>query len=279
MNRAKKTTEDKQSRVLKERNQASSQRGKKADGSITNLQKLIGNRAVQRLIHQRQSDQSFELDQDTANRVDKERGSGQTLDRSVQEKMGTAMGYDFSDVHVHTSPEADALNQDLSAQAFTTGNDIYFREGAYDPNSSSGQELLAHEMTHVVQQSGGMAGGGTKMTVNAPGDAYEKKADAVAQAVTNAPGAGQRVGVQRQELPEEEELQTKRVNRQEMTEEEKKLLESKEKSTEVAEEEKKLPEGKEKSKKNLEEDELQMKSLQRQEVPEEEELQMKRVKR
>ena len=51
------------------------------------------------------------------------------------------MGYDFSDVHVHTSPEADALNRDLSAQAFTTGNDIYFREGAYDPNSSSGQEL------------------------------------------------------------------------------------------------------------------------------------------
>ncbi len=260
MNKAHVSVEEKKSRVIKESKSDQSQHASNANGPLVNLQKLVGNRAVQRLINQKNSEQSFELDEDTATRVEKERGGGQALDRSAQEKVGTAMGYDFSAVHVHTSPEADALNRDLSAQAFTTGNDIFFREGAYDPNSSSGQELLAHEMTHVVQQSSGLTGGGTKMTVNAPHDAYEKKADAVAQAVTNAPGAGQRGGVQRQELPEEEELQTKRVQRQEISEDEKELLANQEKSQELPEDE-----------------ELQMKPVQRQEIPEEEELQAKRL--
>jgi hypothetical protein len=256
MDKAHVSAEEKKSRVLKGSKSEQSQPASNTNGSLVNLQKLVGNRAVQRLINPPNSEQSFELDEDTARRVEKERGGGQRLDRSVQEKMGTAMGYDFNDVHVHTSPEADALNRDLSAQAFTTGNDIYFREGAYAPNSPSGQELLAHEMTHVVQQSSGLAGGGAKMTVNAPDDEYEKKADAVAQAVTNAPGAGQMGGIQRQEIPdEEEELQTKRVQRQEM-------------AMSTSEEE---------------EEELQMTQVQRQEMAmstseeEEEDLQTKRL--
>ena len=216
MNKTHVSAEEKKSRVLKGSKSEQSQPASHTNGSLVNLQKLVGNRAVQRLINQQNSEQSFELDEDTATRVERERGGGQVLDRSVQEKMGTAMGYDFSDVHVHTSPEADALNRDLSAQAFTTGSDIYFREGAYAPNSSSGQELLAHEMTHVVQQSSGLTGGGTKMTVNAPDDAYEKKADAVAQAVTDAPGAGQTGGIQRQEIPEEEELQMRQEEEDEL---------------------------------------------------------------
>jgi len=259
MDKAHVSAEEKKSRVLKGSKSEQSQPASNTNGSLVNLQKLVGNRAVQRLINQQNSEQSFELDEDTARRVEKERGDGQVLDRSVQEKMGTAMGYDFSDVHVHTSPEADVLNRDLSAQAFTTGNDIYFREGAYAPNSSSGQELLAHEMTHVVQQTSGLAGGGAKMTVNAPDDAYEKKADAVAQAVTNAPGIGQMGGVQRQEMPEEEELQTKRVQRQEVPEEEELQMKQVQRQE--------MPE----------EEELQTKRVQRQEVPEEEELQTKRL--
>ena len=57
-------------------------------------------------------------------------------------------------MRVHTGPRADSLNHTLQAKAFTTGQDIFFRQGAYNPASSGGQELLAHELTHVVQQNG-----------------------------------------------------------------------------------------------------------------------------
>jgi hypothetical protein len=130
--------------------------------------------------------------------------------------MSDSTGQDFSDVKVHTGPESHALNEQLSAKAFTTGSDIFFREGAYDPGSSGGQELLAHELTHVAQQrSGSVGGGGGRMTVNAPGDAYEQQADSVAKAVTGATPS-----VQRQATPEDEEVQTKALQRQEMPEDE-----------------------------------------------------------
>ncbi|MFW5778686.1 MAG: eCIS core domain-containing protein [Coleofasciculus sp.] len=84
------------------------------------------------------------------------RGSGQPLDESVKEPMEGAFGADFSGVRVHTDTQSDELNQAIQAKAFTTGEDIFFREGAYEPGSKGGQELLAHELTHVVQQSGGV---------------------------------------------------------------------------------------------------------------------------
>jgi hypothetical protein len=166
--------------------------------------------------------------------------------------MSEATGQDFSDVKVHTGPESHALNEDLSAKAFTTGQDIFFREGAYDPGSSGGQELLAHELTHVAQQrSGSVGGGGGGMTVNAPGDAYEQQADSVAKAVTGPAAAP---SVQRQDVPEEEEVQAKALQRQEMPEEEEVQTKALQR-LEMAEEE-----------------EVQTKALQREAAPEEEEL-------
>jgi hypothetical protein len=82
------------------------------------------------------------------------RGGGGPLARAVRQPMETAFGADFSSVKVHTDGTADALNRGLQARAFTTGQDIFFRGGEYDPRSRSGQELLAHELTHVVQQTG-----------------------------------------------------------------------------------------------------------------------------
>ena len=82
------------------------------------------------------------------------RGNGQTLSESVREPMERSFGADFSDVQVHTDSEADTLNQKLNAKAFTTGQDIFFRQDEYNPNSDSGKKLIAHELTHVVQQSG-----------------------------------------------------------------------------------------------------------------------------
>jgi hypothetical protein len=68
--------------------------------------------------------------------------------------MEDAFGADFSGVKVHSDAQSDSLNQSLQATAFTTGSDVFFAKGQYKPTSPAGQELLAHELTHVVQQGG-----------------------------------------------------------------------------------------------------------------------------
>jgi hypothetical protein len=81
-------------------------------------------------------------------------GGGAPLARAVRQPMEAAFGADFGGVKVHTDGTADTLNRGLQARAFTTGQNIFFRSGEYDPRSRGGQELLAHELTHVVQQTG-----------------------------------------------------------------------------------------------------------------------------
>ncbi len=188
---------------------------------LSELQQKVGNRAVQRLI-QREGSEATKLDEETAGKINASRGGGQRLDTPTQENMGASMGYDFNDVRVHTSPESDQLNKSMGAQAFTTGSDIFFSDGAYDPGSSSGQELLAHELTHVVQQGTGTAGsGGGGMTVNAPGDRHEQEADAVAKSITS-PGPAAPVQAQ-----EEEEIQLQEEEEEvQLQEEEEELLQT-----------------------------------------------------
>jgi hypothetical protein len=70
--------------------------------------------------------------------------------------METAFDANFSRVKVHTDGESDQLNKSLNSRAFATGQDIFFSQGAYNPGSRDGQELLAHELTHIVQQNGGV---------------------------------------------------------------------------------------------------------------------------
>jgi hypothetical protein len=82
------------------------------------------------------------------------RGSGHSLDTNLQLKMEQSMGADFSKVKVHTDLLSNQLNQSIQAKAFTTGQDIFFGQGEYNPNNQNGQELIAHELTHVVQQNG-----------------------------------------------------------------------------------------------------------------------------
>lgn len=94
------------------------------------------------------------LDPSTDRSIKAARGRGRPLDEGVRSSMGQAFGADFSGVRVHTGGEADRLNRRVQAKAFTTGSDVFFRQGEYDPASSSGQHLLAHELTHVVQQGG-----------------------------------------------------------------------------------------------------------------------------
>lgn len=189
------------------------------DSPIVAMQNHLGNAAVQRMLAQRSGGEgTFDLDEQIASRINSARGSGQALDGAVQQKMSESMGTDFSGVRVHTGSESHQLNEQLSAKAFTTGNDIFFRGGEYNPQSSGGQELIAHELTHVVQQgSGAVGGGGSAMRVNAPGDRFEQEADSVAKTVTNASSAP---SVQRATPEEEEPVQAKRVQRAEAPEEE-----------------------------------------------------------
>lgn len=199
---------------------------------LASLQRRIGNRAVQRVLAQRSGDGSFDLDEATAGRIKAARAGGQALESNVGESLGSAMGTDLGGVRVHTSPEADDLSRGIGARAFTTGQDIFFREGAYNPHTSDGQKTIAHELTHVAQQGSGVGGGVGRMTVGPAADAYEQEADSVANSLV---GTGlQMQPVQSQELPEEEELQKQRAQRQELPEEEEPI------QTQVEEEEEML---------------------------------------
>ncbi|MEU4238275.1 DUF4157 domain-containing protein [Actinoplanes sp. NPDC026619] len=78
------------------------------------------------------------------------------LPSGVRDYFEPRLGTDLSAVTVHTGAEADQLSRQLDARAFTTGNDVYFRDGEYQPDSGAGRELLAHELVHVAQQSPGL---------------------------------------------------------------------------------------------------------------------------
>ena len=93
-----------------------------------------------------------EISTDIEGQIESAKGGGRPLSADTQSSMGQAFNANFSDVKVHTDGQADTLNRSLQARAFTTGQDIFFRSGEYNPDSSSGQTLLAHELTHTVQQ-------------------------------------------------------------------------------------------------------------------------------
>ncbi|WP_218963856.1 eCIS core domain-containing protein [Nostoc linckia] len=88
--------------------------------------------------------------------INQAKGNGQPMADNIREPMEQAFGADFSGVKVHTDSQSNKLNQSIQARAFTTGQDVFFKQGEYNPQSADGQELLAHELTHVLQQSGGM---------------------------------------------------------------------------------------------------------------------------
>ena len=100
--------------------------------------------------------------------INSAKGSGQPLDAELQLSIGQLMGADFSGVRVHTDAQSDQLNRSIQARAFTTGQDVFFRKGEYQPGSTDGQQLIAHELTHVVQQKGEVVQRLTKNTPQKP---------------------------------------------------------------------------------------------------------------
>jgi hypothetical protein len=96
--------------------------------------------------------QPFAVSGDMEADITAARGDGQPLPDSVRSSLEPQLGHDFSQVHIHTDAKANKLSQQLGAEAFTSGNDVFFIERAYQPGSDSGRGLIAHELTHVVQQ-------------------------------------------------------------------------------------------------------------------------------
>jgi len=170
--------------------------------------------------------------------------SGQPLDGATRAEMEGRLGADFSDVRVHTDGDAHRSAQSVNAHAYTVGSNVVFQRDLYDPGSHAGKTMLAHELTHVIQQrtgpvDGTPAAGGIKLSD--PSDRFEREAASNADRVMSQPtptaqtsviGAGgatvqrhedgelQGAFVQRQDAPEEEEVQGSFVQRQDAPEEE-----------------------------------------------------------
>ncbi len=88
-----------------------------------------------------------------AHQIESTIGNGSGLPHKTKSFMENRFGADFSNVRIHSGDYAARLSNELNAQAFTVGNDIYFNEGKFSPESSDGKRLLAHELTHTLQQS------------------------------------------------------------------------------------------------------------------------------
>ena len=102
---------------------------------------------------QTKSSQQSHSGENMSSRINRKNGTGRSIESGTRKKMEASFGRDFGGVNIHTDPEAVQMNRELHSHAFTQGRDIYFNSGEYQPGSVKDQHLLAHELTHVVQQS------------------------------------------------------------------------------------------------------------------------------
>lgn len=113
------------------------------------------------------------------------RSPGQPLDTAPRSFMESRFGHDFSSVRVHTDAKAANSARSVNALAYTVGQSVVFGSNQYQPHTRAGQQLMAHELTHVVQQGGA---GNTKqspdaLAINSSDDAFEQQASVTAQQV------------------------------------------------------------------------------------------------
>ncbi len=117
------------------------------------------------------------------------RGQGYPLQSNTRRTLEQGLRADLSAVRVHTDSRADTLARTVNARAFTTGADIFFRQGLYRPDTTQGLQMVAHEATHTVQQAAGPVAGtpiGTGLTISDPSDGFERAATTTAARITQA---------------------------------------------------------------------------------------------
>ena len=149
------------------------------------LQRVVADEELQRAPDD--AGGSFDAGAEVEGRLAARRGQGSPLPEPVRARMESGFGADFGGVRVHTDAEAGQISRSLQAQAFTHGSDIYMAAGKYHPGAESGQHLLAHELTHVVQQ--GAAQTGPAQT----GTAQRRKANRQTSQVTAGGARAQRL--------------------------------------------------------------------------------------
>ncbi len=184
---------------------------------LLGLQRAVGNGGVTSMIEEERSPVHDVIS-----------SSGRPLDEDTRTDMEARLGHDFGDVRVHDDSAAHESAQAVNAHAYTVGSNIVFQRDKYDPSSDGGRTMLAHELTHVVQQRSGPvdgtpSAGGIK--VSDPSDRFERDAAANAERVMSAPpeaaptnvaapapaiqrDVDEDAPVQRAEAPEEEEEET-----------------------------------------------------------------------
>ena len=130
--------------------------------------------ALEALAIQRQlAELDAEATQPVLQRIQARRGGGNPLPTAVRRHLEQGLNHDLSRVRIHDDAEADKLAKGVNAIAFTTGTDIFFRRGQFNPNTQTGLELLVHEVTHTVQQSQGRVGAGIDPDVGLESEARE----------------------------------------------------------------------------------------------------------
>ncbi|MGH3754327.1 MAG: DUF4157 domain-containing protein [Pseudonocardiaceae bacterium] len=188
---------------------------------LLHMQRAVGNAGVGGLVSEKERSPVLDV----------VASGGSPLDAATRADMEGRLGHDFGDVRVHTDARAHDSARSVNAHAYTVGSNVVFQRDQYDPSSVDGKTMLAHELTHVVQQRSGPVDGiptGGGILVSDPSDRFEREATTNAERAMSAPApvshaaegaAVQRSGigedddaVQRQEAPapeeEEEEVPT-----------------------------------------------------------------------
>lgn len=210
--------------------------------SLLTMQRLAGNAAVAQLLSEGAATE-FEEEGAVAGRSPVldvvEGGGGRPLGDRTRASMERALGTDLSDVRIHDDSAASRSAEAIKARAYTVGNDVVFREGAYQPDTADGQRVLAHELTHVVQQRSGPVDGtasGDGIALSDPDDRFERAAEANADRIMadsaataqvhagNSPSVGGAIATQREDedeqAGEEAEEASESTEMEEMAEEE-----------------------------------------------------------
>lgn len=154
---------------------------------MNTLQRAVGNNAVGSVLQREQAEEEGE--RSSVHDVISS-GAGQPLDADTRTDMEARLGADFSDVRVHTGSAAHESAREVGANAYTVGHNLVFQRDAYDPSSHQGRTMLAHELTHVIQQENGPVDG-TKapggIRVSDPADRFEQEAAANAERALREP--------------------------------------------------------------------------------------------
>jgi hypothetical protein len=159
-------------------------------------QQQYGNQMVQRLLdektHKGLVDTDGNMRDELSDSIQQARHGGSPLDKDLRIQAKQILGKEFDGVRIHTDEKANQLSHAINARAFTIGNDIFFKSGAFSPETSKGRETLIHELTHVVQQGGDKSARG-RLKLGGRSTVQEQEADRLGK--KNAQGSMQKTAM------------------------------------------------------------------------------------